>query len=89
MKNFARWTMFTVATTLVWLVGGFLYLVLSRLYAGLQLPTLMLFALVVLGAATALAAINFAAKLDEEQDPEQAATTVRRARPKIPSLPGR
>ena len=78
MRNLARWIVFAAATTLIWLVGGFGYLVLSRLYAALQIPTMMMFALFAASAATALAAISYAARLDEEQDPEAAAMTAQR-----------
>lgn len=88
MRNIARWTVFTAVTTLAWLVGGFIYLVLSRLYAALQLPSAMLFALVAMATVSALAAISYAAKLDDEVNPEEAATAARRSRPKLPGFPG-
>lgn len=78
MKNLARWTVFTAVTTLTWLGGGFLYIVLSRHYLGLQISTIMLVLIVLMASATALAAIVYAAKLDEEDDPEIAARTDRR-----------
>ncbi|MFC3692015.1 hypothetical protein [Chenggangzhangella methanolivorans] len=81
MRTIASWTAFAAATTLVWLVGGFSYLFLSRLYDGLQIPTMKLFALFVMSAATSLAAISFASKLDERDDPEAADMAARRARP--------
>lgn len=86
MKNIARWTVFTVATTVLWLAGGFCYLVLSRLYAGLQTPTIMLTAMFVMASASAIAAITYAAKLDEREEAEAAALAAKRARG--PAAPG-
>lgn len=76
--------MFTAATTFVWLFGGFVYLVLSRLYMTLQLPTIMLGLMFLMAAGTAVAAIAYASRLDEQAardaDREDDALASRRAR---------
>lgn len=67
MSTFARWTAFAVGVAVAAIAGSCLLLVLSRLYGALQSPAFVFGALVAFCACVTLAAIAYAAKLEEEQ----------------------
>lgn len=67
MKNLVRWIAFATGTTLVGLVIAFLVVFLSRLYGELQSPAFLLVVLVLYSGGVALAAINYATRLDSEE----------------------
>jgi hypothetical protein len=68
MRTLARWTWFTLSISAIGLGGLFLLHYLARHYAGLQSPAVLLTALTVFCAASALASISFASKMDEEAE---------------------
>jgi ABC-type transport system involved in cytochrome bd biosynthesis fused ATPase/permease subunit len=67
MNTFARWTAFTLAIAVTAVAGSCLLLVMSRLYGELQSPAFIFGALVAFCACVTLAAIAYAAKLEEDQ----------------------
>lgn len=77
MKTFGRWIGFTFATLVTTLLGAFVLLYLSRLYGALQAPVFVLSALVIYSAVVAVAAINYAIKLDEADEAEAARLAAR------------
>lgn len=68
MRNLFRWIGFTIGTVLVAIMAGFAVMFLGRLYGTLLSPEFLMVYLFVFSAAVALAAINFASKLDREQE---------------------
>ncbi|WP_020179056.1 hypothetical protein [Methylopila sp. M107] len=70
MKNFFRWTGFTLGVALVGVTLAFGLLFVGRLYAGLQ-HTAVVFSLMTLySIGVTIAAINFASKLEDEAKEE-------------------
>lgn len=77
MEITVRWTIFAGAVAIMWTTTGFAYLVLSRLYGSMQTTAVMFSALVVMSFVTALAAIAYAARLDEKADADAAPLAAR------------
>lgn len=77
MRNAVRWTIFTLATAIVGLGTAFGLMVLGRLYGGLQAPAFVLTTLLLYCIGVTLAAISYAAKLQDAKDEELAASPPR------------
>lgn len=70
MRNVIRWAGFTAGTALVGLAIAFGLLFLGRLYGAMQSPAFVFGVLVVYSSCVAIAAINYASKLEDERAQE-------------------
>lgn len=73
MTNFLRWLAFGIAALLIAFIVIFATLFLSRLYGELSSPAFLLLVLVTYSASVALAAINYATKLENRSQQKAAA----------------